>query len=83
MDSQERKMSMNMDLKKQAEATFRAECLVAAFGLSSDKETWLPEDVKLMKPIGVVTEISNAVIKISGIDDPEKLDEDVDEFRDE
>jgi len=76
-----RSMSMNMDLKKQEEARFRAECTVAAFGLSNDNEKWMPRDLENMRPIGVVRQIADAVIKISGVDDPEKLEEDVKEFR--
>ena len=74
-------MELKLDLKKTEEQNYYADCLAAAYGLSNDKEVFTTDDVAQMTPIGVVGEIALAVLKISKLDEPETLNEDVEEFR--
>jgi len=71
---------LNLDLKKQEEKKFYAQCLTAAHGLSNDQETFTPDDMRMMRPVGAVQEIAEAVVRISKLEEPENLAEDTKNF---
>lgn len=76
-------MELDIDVMKSEIVKYEANCLTAAYGLSNDQEQWTPEEVKSLRPAGVVKEIAEAVLKISKVDNLEKLQEEVKDFRPE
>lgn len=72
-------MMIDLDLKRQEEQTYKANCLTAAYGLSVDG-TMRPEDLK-HAPVGFAAEVTSEVLKLSKLTDPASLKDDVDSFR--
>jgi hypothetical protein len=72
-------MTLELDLKRQEEQRFRADCLTAAYGLSVDG-TIRPDDIK-KAPAGFASEVAGEVLKLSKLDQPETIQEDVESFR--
>ena len=56
---------MTIDLEKSAEATSEAERLIVSFGVANIKLT--PEDVGRLRPAGVVKEVSNHILRLTGV----------------
>lgn len=82
-EQKEKEMELELDLRKTEEQKYYADCLAAAYGLSNDREKFHPSDIKNMRPVGVVHEIAEAVIRISKLEDPLNLDQEVKTFRGE
>lgn len=76
-----RDMDMELDMKIIEEKKYYADCMAAAYGLSNDSETFHPSDLKQMRPVGAAHEIAEAVMKISKLDEPEKVNADTKQFR--
>lgn len=74
-------LELKLDLKKSEEMNYYADCLTTAYGLSNEQERFTPEDVRNMRPLGVVSQIADAVIRISKLDEPEKVNEEMKTFR--
>ena len=74
-------MEVELDMRKMQEQTYYADRLTASYGLSHGDVKISPEDLKQMRPAGVVKEIADAVMKISKLKDPGGLIQDVESFR--
>lgn len=59
-------MEMEMDISKIQEAEFEAKAYMVATCIV-DEEKWTVDDVKMMRPIGVVTKIAKEIKELSGI----------------
>lgn len=70
---------VQMDLGETQKKEFEGDCLAVAYSLSHSGETWTPDEVRNLKPIGIVTRIAEKVYEISGI--KEGIVEDVKNFR--
>lgn len=76
-----KEMNLEIDTALIEAQKFKADCKVAAYGLSID-EKWTENDVKNLRPLGVVKEIADAVLRISKVEEgTEKLNKDVESFR--
>lgn len=72
-------MTVEVDPKRQSDQNFRADCLTAAYGLSVD-EKWKADDLK-GAPAGFAAEVAKEVLKLSKLNEPESIKEDVESFR--
>lgn len=79
LDKTTRDLNIDLDLKRQEEQRFRADCLTAAYGLSIES-TIRPDDIK-KAPAGFAKEVASEVLKLSKLNEPESLKEDVESFR--
>lgn len=60
--------TMEMDLKKINECDFEADVLAVSYSLSGGTgETWTVEDVKKIRPAGIVPRIAKVVYEITGV----------------
>jgi len=74
------KTELNIDLAENSKNEFKANCLIAAYGLSVDEdEQWSVEEVRNHLPPGAPREIAERVREISGINP--NMQERVENFR--
>ncbi len=71
-------LEMEMDIAEIQAAEFRAKSYVVSTCIVSD-EQWTPEDVGMMRPVGVVDKLVEAIYDISGVKG--SVRKQIDEFR--
>ncbi len=56
-----------IDSKEMQELEFEAKAKAVAYGLSTEGEVWTVDEVRQLRPVGVVNEIAEFVFEISGV----------------